>query len=191
MINFTNATFIKSAPSLEDKPDKGLKEVLFVGKSNVGKSSLINALTGRKNLAYTSSKPGFTKLLNYYEIDHKFYLVDAPGYGYTASGSRELKSFGKMMEDYFSNPFLKLVVFLVDSRHEMGANDEDFYSFLLNEKIPHLVVATKGDKLNQKDRAQLKKNMISINPNMDYIEVSVNDEKKITLLRNKISQMIS
>lgn len=191
MINFSRATFVKSAPSLEEKPDKGLKEVLFVGKSNVGKSSLINALTSHKNLAFTSSKPGFTKLLNYYEIDEKFYLVDAPGYGYTASGSRELESFGKMMENYFSNHFLKLVVFLVDSRHEMGANDVDFYSFLLEEKIPHLVVATKGDKLNQKDRATLKKNMMNINPNMDYIEVSINDPKKIDLLRLRISQMIS
>lgn len=191
MINFTNATFIKSAPSLEDKPEKALKEVLFVGKSNVGKSSLINALTSHKNLAFTSSKPGFTKLLNYYEIDQQFYLVDAPGYGYTISGSRELESFGKMMEEYFSNPQLKLVVFLVDSRHKMGQNDEEFYSFLLEEKIPHIVVATKGDKLNQKERAQLQKNMKQINPKMDYLEVSVNEIKKIEALRTKIAQMIA
>ena len=98
MINFNKAKFIKSAPTYEQKPEKNLKEIVFVGKSNVGKSSLINALIKNKNLAKTSSKPGYTKLLNYFEIDEKFYLVDAPGYGYTASGGKLLDSFSKMME---------------------------------------------------------------------------------------------
>ena len=85
MINFSKAKFIKSAQTYSQKPEKNLKEIVFVGKSNVGKSSLINALVKNKGLAKTSSKPGYTKLLNYFEIDEKFYLVDAPGYGFTAS----------------------------------------------------------------------------------------------------------
>ena len=103
MINFSKAKFIKSAPTFDLRPDKTLKEVVFVGKSNVGKSSLINALVKNRGLAKTSSKPGYTKLLNYFEIDEKFYLVDAPGYGYTSSGGKLLDSFSKMMETYFSN----------------------------------------------------------------------------------------
>ena len=154
MIDFRKTKFIKSAPSVSEKPEKNLTEVLFVGKSNVGKSTLINSLCGHKNLAHTSSKPGFTKLLNYYEVDESFYLVDAPGYGYTISGSRHLESFGKMMEDYFANPNLKLVVFLIDSRHEMSKDDQDFYLFLKENEIPYLLVATKVDKLNQSENAK-------------------------------------
>ena len=162
MIDFRKTKFIKSAPSVSDKPEKNLAEVLFVGKSNVGKSTLINSLCGNKSLAHTSSKPGFTKLLNYYEVDESFYLVDAPGYGYTISGSRHLESFGKMMEDYFANPNLKLVVFLIDSRHEMSKDDKDFYLFLKENDIPYLLVATKVDKLNQSENAKLDKYLKSI-----------------------------
>ena len=159
MINFSKATFIKSAPTWAEKPDKTLKEVVFIGKSNVGKSSLINALVRNKSLAFTSSKPGYTKLLNYFEIDSKFYLVDAPGYGYTASGSKLLDNFSKMMETYFDNPSLAGVVFIVDSRHKLSKDDIAFYNFIVEKNIPFILVASKYDKLNQSEKAQIKKHI--------------------------------
>jgi len=189
MINFSNVNFIKSAPSLEDRPDKNLPEVLFVGKSNVGKSSLINALTKRVNLAHTSSKPGFTKLLNYYEVDNKFYLVDAPGYGYTISGNKHLGNFGKMMENYFANQNLKLVVFLIDSRHEMSADDADFFEYLKEMKLPYVLIATKVDKLNQKENAALEKYLKSIGVT-NYLKVSNQKEQLVEAVRARISEVI-
>ena len=191
MIDFRKITFIKSATNYLDKPLKDLKEVLFVGKSNVGKSSLINALAGNKSLAYTSSKPGFTKLLNYFEVDDTFYLVDAPGYGYTASGSRHLDSFGKMMEDYFKNPMLAGVVFIVDSRHKLGENDKDFYEFLVENKIPFILVASKLDKLNQSEKAAMKKNIEEIYSQGEFVAISTLKGVGIDVLKNKISKLVS
>lgn len=190
MIDFRHVDFVKSAVSLADKPERDLPEVLFVGKSNVGKSSLINALTGRKQLAYTSSKPGFTKLLNYFIIDEKFYLVDAPGYGYTASGSRDLNAFGEMMESYFSNPHLRLVVFLVDSRHKLSKDDDDFYSFLKESNLPYVLVNTKVDKLNQKESAALRKRMKNEVMEENYLEVSSLKKETLEKLKGVILHAI-
>ena len=190
MIDFRRVEFVKSAPRLADKPERNLPEVLFVGKSNVGKSSLINALTGRKNLAYTSSKPGFTKLLNYYIIDDSFYLVDAPGYGYTASGNRDLDSFGKMMEEYFENPHLKLIVFLVDSRHSLSKDDEDFYSFIKESHLPYILVNTKVDKLNQKELSALRKRMKDDVQEENYFEVSSLKKDTLEKLRSLITSTV-
>lgn len=190
-MDFRKATFVKSATTYLDKPEKDLPEVLFVGKSNVGKSTLINALVNNKNLAFTSSKPGFTKLLNYFEIDNSFYLVDAPGYGYTASGSRHLDSFGKMMESYFSNPNLKGIIFIVDSRHPLGANDIDFYNFITKSNIPFVLVASKVDKLNQKEKAAMKRNIVDKCLNADFIAISSLKDIGIEELKRKINQLIN
>ena len=190
MIDFHKIAFIKSATTYLDKPTKDLPEVLFVGKSNVGKSSLINALANNKSLAFTSSKPGFTKLLNYFEVDDSFYLVDAPGYGYTASGSRHLDNFAKMMEEYFKNPNLKLVVFIVDSRHKLGANDVDFYNFIIDNDIPFLLVASKIDKLNQSEKAAMKKNIASTIKEDAVSAMSSIKNVGIDLLKSKISKAI-
>ena len=107
MLNFRGAKFIKSATSKLDRPEKKLKEILFVGRSNVGKSSLINALVDNKSLCFTSSKPGHTRLLNYFEIKDTCYLVDAPGYGYSKAGHQHDENFAKMMEDYLSQKGFK------------------------------------------------------------------------------------
>ena len=160
MINFTNANFIKSCPNRKEKPQDLKPEVLIVGKSNVGKSSLINALCSKKRLAYTSSKPGHTRLLNYYDIDHRFYLVDAPGYGYAKGGLDLDRLFAEMMESYFSNNYeLKLVLILLDARREISRDDQEIIDFVKESGYPFFIVITKIDKVNQKEKAALNKRL--------------------------------
>ena len=156
MINFTNATFVKSAPNLANAPQGQFPEVLLVGRSNVGKSSLINALCNKKALAFTSSKPGHTRLLNYYNIDDKLYLVDAPGYGFAKGGFDLDKLFGEMMEDYFSKASrIKLVLVLLDSRRKLNGDDVDIINFLVDHNINYQLVFTKVDKVNQSEKHHL------------------------------------
>lgn len=171
MINFKNSTFIKSTPSVKERPLDQFPEVLIVGKSNVGKSSLINSLCQRKALAFTSSKPGHTRLLNYYNIDNKFFLVDAPGYGYAKGGIDLDRLFGEMMEGYFTdNPYLKLVLLLIDSRREFSENDLEILDYLKDNQIPYFIVVTKTDKINQKGRSALNKRLkeLEVNENVYY-----------------------
>lgn len=190
MINFSKAKFIKSAPTYAEKPEKNLKEIVFVGKSNVGKSSLINALVNNKKMAFTSSKPGYTKLLNYFEIDEKFYLVDAPGYGYTASGSKHLDNFSKMMETYFDNPSLAGVVFIIDSRHKMSEDDKGFYEFIKDKGIPFILVASKADKLNQSEKAACKKHITQEIGISEFVFSSTTKNTGLDEIKSKISQVL-
>ena len=151
MINFNNVTFVKSAPTRKEKPQVTKSEVLIVGKSNVGKSSLINALCNKKKMAFTSSKPGHTRLLNYYDIDNQFYLVDAPGYGYAKGGLDLDRLFAKMMESYFdNNKELKLVLILLDARRELSEDDQEIIDFVKESNVSYFIVVTKYDKVNQK-----------------------------------------
>lgn len=195
MLNFRKTNFIKSAPSINERPEKRFPELVFVGKSNVGKSSLINALCENKNLAYTSGKPGHTRLLNYFLVDDLFYLVDAPGYGYTATGSRHLSIFSTMMEEYFlKNDVLKCVIYLLDSRHEPSKDDVDFYQFLHDHQLPFLLVMTKCDKLNQSQKAAIYKNVaykLGTIDNSRIILTSATDKSMIETLRRAISQVVS
>lgn len=190
MIDFSKATFIKSAPTLLDKPLDNYPEVLFVGRSNVGKSSLINALTKRKKLAFTSSKPGYTKLLNYYLIDNKFYLVDAPGYGYTSSGSKHLDAFSKMMESYFQNPHLSLVVLLLDSRRTPNEDDLSFVEFLKVSNIKFVIVMSKIDKLNQSETSRMKKNIFDAFGEVNYLTVSITKPQTLEKVKEEIAAAI-
>ena len=192
MINFSNVTFIKSAPGLADAPKAGYPEVLIVGKSNVGKSSLINALCQRKSLAYTSSKPGHTRLLNYYDVDHRFYLVDAPGYGYAKGGIDLDALFGEMMSTYFAEAKnLKLVLLLLDSRREFTENDLDILDYLNEFKINYYVVVTKIDKVNQSEKFKLMKHLkeMSINEEKIYLTSSL-DNKTLTKLKGGIEKTL-
>ena len=159
-MNFNNATFVKSCPNRKEKPQDLKPEVLIVGKSNVGKSSLINALCQKKKLAFTSSKPGHTRLLNYYDIDGKFYLVDAPGYGYAKTGIDLDRLFASMMESYFdNNRELKLVLILLDARREISEDDQEIINYVKESGFPFYVVITKVDKVNQKEKAALNKRL--------------------------------
>ena len=123
-------------------------EFAFVGRSNVGKSSFINALTGVKNLAKTSSTPGLTKMINYFLINNEFRFVDLPGYGYAKTGQKHLANWAHLMEKYLiSSSSLKTVFVLVDSRHEPSELDKMMIEFLMHYEIPFIVIATKVDKL--------------------------------------------
>ena len=194
MLNFRGAKFIKSATSKLDRPEKKLKEVLFVGRSNVGKSSLINALVDNKSLCFTSSKPGHTRLLNYFEIKDSCYLVDAPGYGYSKAGHQHDENFAKMMEDYFSyNNELSLVVFLIDSRREVREEEMDLFNLFNDDHIPYVIVLTKCDKLNQSEKAKAIK---EINTSLSHVDksniifTSINDKKSIESLQKYIANAI-
>ena len=192
MINFSNVTFIKSAPGLADAPKAGYPEVLIVGKSNVGKSSLINALCQRKSLAFTSSKPGHTRLLNYYDVDHKFYLVDAPGYGYAKGGVDLDALFGEMMSNYFAEAKnLKLVLLLLDARRQFGENDTDILNYLEEYDINYYLVITKVDKINQSEKAKLLKHLkeMKIVEDKIYLTSSL-DNKTLTKLKSGIEKAI-
>jgi len=140
--------FVVSAVTPDQYPDDALPEIALAGRSNVGKSSLINCLTNRKNLARTSSKPGKTQMLNFYRCNQAFYIVDVPGYGY-AKVSKSLRSkWGKMMEAYFrTRSSLMAVIVIVDIRHPPTVDDQQMVQFLQYYQIPLTIVATKADKI--------------------------------------------
>lgn len=147
-INTHKADILLSAVSQAQYPQDDLPEIALAGRSNVGKSSFINTLLGRKNLARTSSKPGKTQQLNFYNIDDKLRFVDVPGYGYAKVSKTERAKWGKMIEEYLtSRDNLRAVVSLVDMRHDPTADDIQMYEFLKYYEIPVIVVATKADKI--------------------------------------------
>lgn len=192
MINFLNATFIKSCPNRNEKPQAQKPEVLIVGRSNVGKSSLINALTQKKKLAFTSSKPGHTRLLNYYDIDNKFYLVDAPGYGYAKGGIDLDRLFAEMMSSYFdNNTDLKLVLILLDARRELSDDDLEIVEYVKENNILFALVITKYDKVNQKEKSALNrylKEMGLANEQVFYTSILKNDS--LSLLKKGIENSL-
>lgn len=157
MINFKKAQYITSSASPKDAPKDGLPFILFIGRSNVGKSTLINALTGMKSLAFASKKAGKTKALNYFLIDDSFYLVDAPGYGSTNFATMSTVQFSKMMEEVVLEKRLKGIVLLMDLRRDPGKDDIAFYHYLVGTRVPLLPVLTKADQMNQKEKASAKK----------------------------------
>lgn len=141
-------------------PDNKLPEFAFAGKSNVGKSTLINALMNRKSYARTSSMPGKTQTINYYNVNDAFYLVDLPGYGYATAGVKVKQQWGKMIENYLhTSRKLEAVFLLVDARHEPSENDVMMFDWVLAAGFTPYVIATKSDKLK---RSQIAKQMAMI-----------------------------
>ena len=192
MINFNNVTFVKSCPTRKEKPQVIKSEVLIVGKSNVGKSSLINALCNKKKMAFTSSKPGHTRLLNYYDIDNAFYIVDAPGYGYAKGGLDLDRLFASMMESYFdNNNELKLVLILLDARRELSEDDQEIINFVKESNVSYFIVITKYDKVNQKEKASLNKHLASegFNKEQIFYTSSLNNDG-LNLLKKGIEKAI-
>ena len=155
-----NAEFIAAAAKKNQYPPAGAPEIAFAGRSNVGKSSLINLLTGRRKLAKVSQSPGKTRTINFFNIDDAWRIVDLPGYGYAKVSKAESESWGKMMEDYLeTRESLVSVVQLVDCRHEPTAQDIQMLEYLRYYGLARIVVATKADKLSKNE---LNKNLAMI-----------------------------
>ncbi len=154
-MNVTKAELVISAVKPEQYPDGGRPEVALAGRSNVGKSSFINKMINRKNLARTSSKPGKTQTLNFYLINDSFYFVDVPGYGFARVSKQERQKWGKMMETYFTTrQTLQAALLLVDLRHPPTKDDVMMYEFLKHYDIPVVVIATKADKVPRGKQAK-------------------------------------
>ena len=165
-INTHNADILLSAANKSHYPQDEIPEVALAGRSNVGKSSFINTLLNRKNLARTSGKPGKTQLLNFFNVDDKLRLVDVPGYGYARVSKKEREKWGRMIEEYLtSRENLKAVVSLVDFRHEPSAYDVQMYEFLKYYEIPVILVATKADKI---PRGKWNKHESMIKKKLDF-----------------------
>ncbi len=144
------ADFILSMKDYGAYPGKGMPEIVFAGRSNVGKSSMINKLTGRSKLARTSADPGRTRLINVFRINNEINLIDLPGYGFARVSKQERLSWGKMMQDYFAKTEDLVHVFhLVDIRHEPSQEDCEMNAFLRNAGIPFSIIATKADKISR------------------------------------------
>lgn len=149
-MNVTQSEFVISAVRPDQYPEDALPEIALAGRSNVGKSSMINRMINRKNLARTSSTPGKTQQLNYYRINGQLYFVDFPGYGFAKVSKTEKEKWGKMIEYYLSNrETLKLVLQVIDLRHPPSKDDQAMYEWLKHYRIPTCLVVTKADKISK------------------------------------------
>ena len=170
-INFNKAEFILSAASPEQFIRDGRKQLAFAGRSNVGKSSVINRLLNRKNLARVGASPGKTTQINYFLIDNRIYLVDLPGYGYAKVSKSERDRWGKLMENYFqSSGLLDLGVLIVDARHKPTKDDETMCDFFRASDCPMLVVANKLDKLKKRE---IEHNLALIRETLDLDDCDI------------------
>lgn len=176
-----NPQFEISAVSPKQYPKNDLPEIVLVGKSNVGKSSFINTMINRKRLARTSSEPGKTRQINFYNIDEKFYFVDLPGYGYSKMSKTEQAKVGNFIEEYlFHRDKISLIIFLIDIRHSPTANDKLMYNYIISSKRPFIILANKADKIAPTKVAGTTKSLQKeINPLMDSIMLPFSSEKKI------------
>lgn len=167
-----NAKLEATAVKPEQYPEKNLQEVVFVGRSNVGKSSIINSLANRKSLARVGSTPGKTRVINFYNIDDKLYLVDLPGYGYAGVSKTMKASWGNIVETYLNTrENIQLIIMLVDIRHKPTQDDKIMYEWLAANMVRHVVVASKADKISRS----------AIKPRLKEIKdaLGVSDEVKI------------
>lgn len=172
-MNLHNAEFIRSAASLEACPKDGLPQIAFAGRSNVGKSSVINKLLLRKNFARVGEAPGKTTHINYFLIDKAMYLVDLPGYGYAKVPKAEKERWAKLIESYFADPdLITLGVLIVDARHKPTANDVTMAEYFKQTGKPFVVVANKMDKLKKSE----------IEPNLQAIRLTLELEQDTVLI---------
>ena len=166
-MNFQKVEFFISAAAPKDFPSARLPEIAFAGKSNVGKSSVINRLLQRKNFARVGEKPGKTVHVNYFVVDKKCYLVDLPGYGYAKVSQEEKARWGKLMEDYFAAQRIDLGVFIVDLRHPPTMNDITMARWFLDSGCPFVVIANKLDKVK---KSQVEGNLATIREDLELPE---------------------
>ena len=176
-----NPKFEISAVSPKQYPDNDLPQIVLVGKSNVGKSSFINTMVNRKKLARTSSEPGKTRQINFYNMDNNFYFVDLPGYGYSKMSKKEQAQVGDFIEEYlFNRKEIALIIFLIDIRHNPTANDLLMYNYVISAKLPFIILTNKADKIaiTKVDNA-VKNLQKQINPIGDITTLPFSSERKI------------
>lgn len=176
-----NPEFRISAVNPKQYPDDGLPQIVLVGKSNVGKSSFINTMVNRKKLARTSSEPGKTRQINFYNMDNKFYFVDLPGYGYSKMSKCEQVKVGSFIEEYLAKSTnIALIVFLIDIRHSPTENDKLMYRYIIDTNKPCIVVANKADKIAvTKVDSQVRNLQDELNPLHDLKFYPFSSERKI------------
>jgi len=163
-MNFNNVEFLISAAHSRDFPKSRLPEIAFAGKSNVGKSSVINRILNRKNFARVGDRPGKTIHVNYFTVDKKCYLVDLPGYGYAKVSQAEKDRWGKLMEEYFAAGRIDLGIMIVDVRHAPTNNDITMARWFLDSGCPFVVVANKLDKLK---KSEIESNLATIRQDLE------------------------
>ena len=189
-----NPKFEVSAVRPSQYPNNGLPEIVLVGKSNVGKSSFVNTMINRKKLARTSSEPGKTRQINFYNIDDSFYFVDLPGYGYSKMSKKEQEQVGRFIEEYLYNrKEISLIIFLVDIRHNPTENDKLMYNYIISSKLPCLILANKADKIAvTKVSPAVKQLQKQLNPLGDITTLPFSSERKIYVddVWNFIEKMI-
>ncbi len=169
-MNLQKVEFLISAASPKDFPGKRLPEIAFAGKSNVGKSSVINRLLNRKNFARVGEKPGKTVHVNYFTVDSKCYFVDLPGYGYAKVSQAEKERWGRLMEDYFAASRITLGILIVDARHAPTNNDITMANWFKESGCPFLVVANKLDKLK---KSEIEGNLATIRQDLELPETCI------------------
>ena len=176
-----NPKFEISAVSPKQYPKDNLPEIVLVGKSNVGKSSFINTMINRKKLARTSSEPGKTRQINFYNIDDTFYFVDLPGYGYSKMSKQEQEKVGNFIEEYlFNRKNISLIIFLIDIRHNPTENDKLMYNYVISSNRPFIIIANKADKIAPTKVNDTTINLQKqINPLMDKLIFPFSSERKI------------
>ena len=176
-----NPKFEISAVGPKQYPNQGLPEVVLVGKSNVGKSSFVNTMIHRKKLARTSSEPGKTRQINFYNMDDQFYFVDLPGYGYSKMSKKEQEQVGHFIEEYLAKrQEIALIIFLVDIRHNPTDNDRLMYRYIISSGFPCLILANKSDKIAvTKVDGVVKDLQKQLNPIGDIPTLPFSSERKI------------
>lgn len=176
-----NPQFEISAVRANQYPANHLPEIVLVGKSNVGKSSFVNTMINRKKLARTSSEPGKTRQINFYNMDDTFYFVDLPGYGYSKMSKKEQEQVGKFIEEYlFHRKQISLIIFLIDIRHNPTENDRLMYHYIISSGLPCLILANKADKIAKTKVDDTVRNLQKqLNPLGDITTLPFSSERKI------------
>ncbi|MEQ8523609.1 ribosome biogenesis GTP-binding protein YihA/YsxC [Gracilimonas sp.] len=188
--------FITSATQLDECPPATLPEVCFAGRSNVGKSSLINALLNKKNIARTSNVPGKTQQMNYYKVGDEFFMVDLPGYGYAKVPKKERERWGKNIRDYLlDRESLSLILHVVDVRHEPSQLDEDFFYWMAMNEKPFFVVLSKSDKLSRnkvnQSKARVRRILKEMNIEIPILPYSSDSREGISEIKELITEFVS
>lgn len=193
-LNIHNSQFILSAVNKNQFPTDNLPEVVFVGRSNVGKSSILNALLNRKNLAYVGSTPGKTQQINFFNIDQKLCFVDLPGYSFSVMGKEKSEKISKVIDSYLrSRENIALVVMLVDIRHKPSKDDALMYEYLINSGLNFIIVPTKADKVpitKVPDYCKVIQDELNVPEEIDIIPVSSTKKNNLETIWQAIFQIL-